>query len=203
MIGIIDYRAGNLTSVKRALDYLTIPSIITYDAEKLIDCERLIFPGVGAAGKAMQDLADLGLVSLIKDAYSQGKPILGICLGTQIILTSSEEDNATCLDLIPGKVKRFPQNNLKVPHMGWNSIQIQQNHPVLKDIPDRAQFYFVHSYYPEPDDHSCVIALTEYGIYFPSIIAKRNLIAVQFHPEKSAKYGLKLLKNFASWDGSC
>ncbi len=208
MIAIIDYRAGNLTSVKRALDALGVKSIITDDPELIKGSERLIFPGVGAAGKAMQDLKKLGLDIALTRAFNEGKPMLGICLGIQIIMEFSEENSTSCLGLIQGVVKRFPPDmkeedgsRCKVPHMGWNGLRDIKSHPVLRGIHQDSEFYFVHSYYPVPSDDGVVLARTKYGIEFASIIGKKNLIAVQFHVEKSGRPGLQILSNFSKWDG--
>lgn len=203
MIGIIDYKAGNLTSVQRALDHLGFSSVITSDLDELRNCERIIFPGVGAAPQAMEELKNLGLEDLLKEEFEKGKPILGICLGTQIIFTKSEEGNVACLNLLEGTAKKFTGKNIKIPHMGWNNVFLRRNHPVFAGIPEDAQFYFVHSYYPDPDKIGYVLGITRYDIDFASVMAKKNLVAVQFHPEKSGKPGLALLKNFCNWDGSC
>jgi glutamine amidotransferase len=208
MIAIIDYKAGNLSSVERALNSLRFPCKITLDRGEIRSAERIIFPGVGAAGKAMKDLVELGLDEAIREGFGCGKPVLGICLGAQIILERSEENNTPCLGLMQGKVVRFPEplfsrdgELLKVPHMGWNGIGLQKTHPVLEGIVSADEFYFVHSYYPLPEEERRVIASTDYGIRFPSVIGCRNLIAMQFHPEKSGTAGLRILRNFCTWDG--
>lgn len=206
MIAILDYRAGNLTSVKRALDYLGHRSFITSRPEDLLRSDRVIFPGVGAAGKAMETLRAEGLDEALREFFLSGRPLLGICLGVQIIFDESEEDGAKCLGLLPGSVVRFPQplldeegNRLKVPHMGWNRVKVMRDHPLFRGIDPRHEFYFVHSYYPMPSDPEAVIGLTDYGIDFPSAIARDNLWAVQFHPEKSGRPGLRMLENFCRW----
>ncbi len=208
MIAIVEYRAGNLTSVARALQSLNVPCIVTDRADELNRAERVIFPGVGAAGEAMRNLRETGLAGCIRGLYEAGKPLLGICLGTQVIFEYSEEDNRTdCLGIIPGGVKRFPEgmteqgDALKIPHMGWNRVAFGGNHPVFAGIPGNAEFYFVHSYYPAPSDTSDIAGETEYGIRFASAVARKNLVAVQFHPEKSGRFGLKILENFSRWDG--
>ncbi|HOJ52230.1 MAG TPA: imidazole glycerol phosphate synthase subunit HisH [Syntrophales bacterium] len=207
MVGIIDYRAGNLTSVARALQHLSIPAIITDNPAKLADCERIIFPGVGAAGQAMADLKLTGMDNFLKEAKRKGVPILGICLGTQIIMDFSEENETPCLGLIPGVVKRFPEGmsdasgRLKVPHMGWNRVEFTRFHPVFEGITNEAEFYFVHSYFPVPQENSHAIGWTDYGLTFCSVVAAGNIVAVQFHPEKSGKPGLEILKNFSNWSG--
>jgi len=204
MIEIVDYKAGNLTSVKRALDHLGIASRITPDPGAIRAAERVIFPGVGAAGCAVETLKDGGLFEALKDAYAKGTPILGICLGTQIILSRSEEDGGVeCLGLIPGDVVRFDLKNpsLKVPHIGWNGIRIGRPHPLLEGVKEGDEFYFVHSYYPRPASAADAIATTEYETVFASVIGRRNLFATQFHPEKSGLAGLGILERFAKWEG--
>jgi glutamine amidotransferase len=209
MIAIVDYRAGNLTSVARALQYLNVPCVITDRAEELRRADRVIFPGVGAAGEAMRNIEKKGLAGCIREVYEAGTPLLGICLGTQVIFEYSEEDSrTTCLGIIPGGVKRFPEgmmekgDPLKIPHMGWNRVAFKGSHPLFAGIPGNAEFYFVHSYYPAPSESFDVAGETDYGIRFASAVARRNLVAVQFHPEKSGRFGLKILENFSRWDGS-
>ena len=202
MIAIIDYRAGNLRSVERALKHLGIPCMITNNPGDITSAERVIFPGVGAAGKAMETIRSLGLDRTIQDVIDKGTPFLGICLGTQIILQKSEEDNDTkCLGIIPGSVKRFPDVGEKIPHMGWNTISLFRAHPLLSGVERDAWFYFVHSYYPAPSEAGDVVARTVYGIEFASIISRGNVFATQFHPEKSGHPGLKILENFSKWEG--
>ncbi len=208
MIAIIDYKAGNLKSVERALRKLGFACRITHDGEEILHSERIVFPGVGAAGKAIDDLIHLGLDNVLSQAFDAGKPILGICLGAQIILDKSEENNTPCLGLIRGEVKLFPSplvsaegERLKIPHMGWNGLNVIRRHPVLEGIMPSDEFYFVHSYYPVPALDQFVIGTTDYGFEFPSTIGYKNLIAMQFHPEKSGVPGLKILKNFCTWDG--
>ncbi|MDD5167486.1 MAG: imidazole glycerol phosphate synthase subunit HisH [Syntrophales bacterium] len=209
MIGIIDYKAGNLTSVARALQSLAVPCRVTDDPGVLATCERLIFPGVGAAGEAMANLRQTGMDQRIREWIDKGIPTLGICLGTQVILERSGENEATCLGIVSGDVRRFPDKMtdaegrpLKIPHMGWNQVKFRRNHPVFHNIPEGAEFYFVHSYYPDPADERFVIGRTEYGIQFCAAIAVKNLVAVQFHPEKSGRPGLKILANFSRWEGT-
>ncbi|MBW1710685.1 MAG: imidazole glycerol phosphate synthase subunit HisH [Deltaproteobacteria bacterium] len=208
MIAIIDYKAGNLVSVERAVRALGFGCQITRDPGRIKTAERVIFPGVGAAGSAMADLKRTGLDKVLKSVFKKGTPLLGICLGTQIILEFSDEDGGTeCLGLLPGKVERFPANmseagqRLKVPHMGWNRISFVRDHPVFSGLDPEYEFYFVHSYFPAPSQDRHVIALTDYGLSFASIVAQDNLAAVQFHLEKSGRPGLKILKNFCEWDG--
>lgn len=206
MIGIIDYKAGNLTSVKRALDYLSLKSAISADPDGIARCERIIFPGVGNAAPAMAALRERGLDTMLTSAFSRGVPILGICLGAQIILSRSEEENTECVGLIDGECRKLKLRDprLKIPHMGWNEIIIEKSHYILKDVAPGSQVYFVHSYYPLPKDKSMVFASFEYGEVFPCAIGYKNLFATQFHLEKSGPVGLAMLKNFSTWDGqSC
>lgn len=201
MITIVDYKAGNLTSVKRALDHLGIENQISKDPNVVRDAERVIFPGVGAAGAAMEVLKERDLDSALTETFRKGTPILGICIGSQIILSHSEEGNTPGLNLMPGVCSRFqPEDEaLKVPHMGWNAITVTRPHPVLSHLKPGDEFYFVHSYYPQPEAPSQVLATCEYGITFPVVIGTDNLFAVQFHAEKSGPLGLHLLKNFSGW----
>lgn len=208
MIAIIDYEAGNLTSVARAIDHLGAPCAVTQDLAVIAGAERVIFPGVGAAGSAMASLRRLGLDKALSDALASGKPVLGICLGTQIVFQDSQEDLAQCLGFLPGQVVRFPQRHvdaagqaLKVPHMGWNGVNWRKSHPVFANLPEEAEFYFVHSFYPAPSSPASIIGMTEYGLEFASAVGRDNLVAVQFHPEKSGAPGLKILQNFLAWDG--
>jgi glutamine amidotransferase len=206
MIAIIDYDAGNLTSVARAVSHLGMSCVITKDADEIRGADRIIFPGVGAAGSAMESLKHYGLDTLIKDEMARGKPILGICLGTQIILTHSDENDTPCLGILDGTVRAFAPDSLskdgqklKIPHMGWNGIRIERSHPLLSDVGADDEFYFVHSYYPEPDNTESVIAVTDYGLPFASILGFKNLFATQFHLEKSGPAGLKILESFCKW----
>lgn len=206
MIAIIDYDAGNLTSVKRAVTHIGFDCEVTNDLDRIKAAARIIFPGVGAAGTAMQSLRKLGLDEALKAAYRAGKPILGICLGTQIILSRSRENDTPCLDLLKGEVKAFDPaarladgSQLKIPHMGWNRIRSLKPHPLLADIGPEDEFYFVHSFYPCPEDPAHCLATTTYGVTFASVIGCRNLVATQFHLEKSGRPGLTMLKNFCNW----
>lgn len=206
MIAIIDYDAGNLTSVARAVSHLGMSCVITKDADEIKGADRIIFPGVGAAGAAMESLQRSGLATLIKEELARGKPILGICLGTQIILSHSDENDTPCLGILGGTVRPFAPDSrskdgqkLKIPHMGWNGIRIEKPHPLLFDVRADDEFYFVHSYYPEPENFECVIAVTDYGHMFASILGFKNLFATQFHLEKSGPAGLKILDNFCKW----
>lgn len=204
MVTILDYDAGNLTSVKRALDHLGIASTITAEPADVRAAERLLFPGVGQAGAAMNVLRARGLDTALTAAYAQGTPILGICIGCQIVLAHSEEGDTPCLGLIAGKCVRFRPADpaLKVPHMGWNAVSVTRPHFILKDVQPGDEFYFVHSYYPLPRDAQRVFATSEHGVTFPAAIGQRNLFATQFHLEKSGPVGLNLLRNFAQWNGA-
>jgi glutamine amidotransferase len=208
MIAIIDYKAGNLTSVARALQSIDESFVITDDIKKLDAATHIIFPGVGAAGDAMANLHRKELDSWLTGCIKTGKPLMGICLGTQIILDYSEENETKCIGLVRGKTKRFPDDlnigcrKLKIPHMGWNNVSFNRDHPVFNDVPKEAEFYFVHSYYPAPEDDSLVLGVTDYGISFCSVLAANNLVAMQFHPEKSGRPGLQILRNFCRWRGN-
>ena len=200
---VLDYGAGNLKSVENALLHLGSRFCVTSRPSDLEDAEGLIFPGVGEAAASMAVLRRTGLDTALRDFLSSGRKILGICIGCQVIFERSEERDTECLGLLEGTVKRFPPGSgLKVPHMGWNTVHFTRDHPVFAGIPQDSSFYFVHSYYPAPVDNALVAATTDYGLSFASCIARKNLVAFQFHLEKSGPLGLKLLSNFLSWDGS-
>lgn len=202
MIAIVDYRAGNLTSVANAFDFLGIENAVTSDPETILRADKVVFPGVGAAKSAMENLRSAGLVETLKRVVELGKPMLGICLGSQIVLDSSEEDGGVeCLGLIPGKAVRFASEpGLAIPQMGWNQVKTAGTpHYVFDGIPDGTNFYFVHSYYPSPANPEHAIAKTTYGSQtFACALCAGNLVVTQFHPEKSGEAGLWLLKNFAT-----
>ena len=204
MIHIVDYRAGNLTSVKRALDYLGIPSEISADPARICAASRVIFPGVGHAASAMNTLSERGLDTALRTVYTRGTPLLGICLGAQIVLAHSEEGDTVCLGLIEGNCPRFRLNDpaLKIPHMGWDRISVIRPHPVLAGITPQDECYFVHSYYPQPVHDADVVATCEYETVFAAAVGRANLLATQFHPEKSGEAGLSILRNFSRWDGA-
>jgi imidazole glycerol-phosphate synthase subunit HisH len=206
MIAIIDYDAGNLASVARAVSHLGHANVITRNVEEIRCADRIIFPGVGAAGSAMTSLKHLGTDAVLHEAFNQGKPMLGICLGTQIIMGYSEENQTPCLGIIPGIVRAFSPdlrdengNRLKIPQMGWNRVQPVKDHPVLAGLKETDEFYFVHGFYPEPAHSDHVVGTTHYGIQFASVVGYRNILATQFHLEKSGKPGLALLNNFCRW----
>jgi glutamine amidotransferase len=208
LIAVVDYEAGNLASVKRSLKALEAQVTVTQDPAVVARAEKIIFPGVGAAGQAMSNLQRLGLDQALHQAWAAGKPILGICLGAQIIMSHSAENDARCLGLLPGEVRRLSprppatgEGRYKIPHMGWNQVRFLTDHPVFRGIPEGAEFYFVHSYYPAPADPDRILGVTDYGQEFPSVVGYKNLVAMQFHPEKSGGFGLTILTNFLGWDG--
>lgn len=208
-VAVIDYGMGNLHSIEKALQHAS-PEVdvqIVSDALAIQQADRIVFPGVGAIRDCMQALDSSGLSAVIKDV-AKTKPFLGICLGMQALLTDSEENGKTrCLDIFKGHVEHFSMelknvngDRLKIPHMGWNQVT-QKPHALWQGIPQNSRFYFVHSYYAKPDNKIETIATTDYPLPFTSALAKDNIFAVQFHPEKSQAVGLQLLKNFLSWDG--
>lgn len=200
---IVDYEAGNLRSVARACAEVGLEARISGDPECVAAAERVIFPGVGAAGSAMQSLKRSGLDVALLAAYGAGTPILGICLGLQISLQHSEEGDTPTLGLIAGEVRRFefPDPNLKVPHMGWNEVRPTRPHSLLASIEPGDEFYFVHSYFPRPSDGSLIYAEATYEHNFCCALGVGNYFGVQFHPEKSGRVGLRLLAEFAKWRG--
>ena len=201
MITIVDYGMGNLRSVKKAFENLGFPANVTRSPEEILNSNGLVLPGVGAFGDCMKNLEEYDLVEPIKAFIKTGKPFLGICLGLQLLFEESEESpGVKGLGVLRGKVVRFPRlekEGLKVPHMGWNQVEIRKPTPVLKGIPEGSWFYFVHSYYPEPEDKSISSLKTHYGVEFTSAVQSENIFACQFHPEKSSTMGLKILDNFA------
>ena len=199
-IAIIDYGIGNLRSVEKAFTAQGIDAVVTRDEKVLRDADKLVLLGVGAFGYAMQSLRDLGFDKLVIAAANAGKPMLGLCVGLQMLFEEGHEFGVhQGLGLLKGKVIKFP-DNLRVPHVGWNQVELQSDqrqNPIFRDLPEQSFFYFVHSYYVETEDVSCIYGLTEYGLKYPSICGRDNIIGVQFHPEKSQATGLKLLRNFA------
>lgn len=210
-LAIIDYGMGNLHSVASAINHLAphVEVDITADAERIHAADHVIFPGVGAIRDCMAEILRLGVDHKVKEAISQGKPVLGICVGMQALMSFSDEnDGVSCLDVLPGRVKRFPVNaedadgnRLKVPHMGWNQVEQTIDHPLWEGIAQGSYFYFVHSFYVEAENGAQVAGRCDYGVAFSAAMHRDNLFAVQFHPEKSHTDGLQLLKNFIAWDG--
>jgi len=193
---VVDYDAGNLRSVETALRYLGAAFEVTADPDVVVRAARVVFPGVGDGAHAMRVLAKRGLDVAMRERFAAGTPILGICVGCQIVLDLTEERNAACLGLIPGRAKRFPADCGKVPHMGWNTVRYDEGHWLFAGVPQESSFYFVHSYYPAPDAKSDVVAWSDYGFDFAAAIERENLVATQFHPEKSGEAGLQVLRNF-------
>jgi len=205
IITIVDYKAGNLTSVARALEHLGYRWEITDEPERIRHAERVILPGVGAAGATMENLNRLGITEVLRnDVVPAGKRFLGICIGIQVLFDYSEEDSTRCLGIIPGRVVRYPSSldgrPLKVPQIGWNRVRQVRRHPLFAGIPDGTHFYFVNSYYPVPDDPAATIATCDYGVSFTAALARGNVVATQFHLEKSGAAGLRLLDNFCKCD---
>ncbi len=207
MITIVDYKAGNLTSVQLAFEYIGAEVRITREPGEILSAERIVFPGVGAAGAAMDNLRELGLIEPLRQVVAGGAAFLGICIGMQLLFDFSEENEGTkCLGLLAGKVKQFtPVDAMcKIPQMGWNTVKLATEHPVFAGVEDESEFYFVHSYYPSPADQDVIVGQTDYAdVVFASVAAKDNIVATQFHPERSGRIGLKLLENFCGWDGKC
>ena len=196
MIVVIDYGAGNLRSVEKALTSLGHTPLVTADPTAIRDADALILPGVGAAADTMRSLDRLALSDAIRAYVRTGRPFLGVCMGLQALLSGSEEGGwQECLDLVPGRVQRLP-TGLKVPHMGWNTVRQEQAHPLFDGIPDEAYFYFVHSYHVAPADPATIAGTTDYGLTFPSVLIQDNVMGTQFHPEKSGDAGLRLYANF-------
>ena len=196
-IVVIDYESGNLRSVAKALETHGVLPSVTSDPSQLDDADGVVLPGVGSGPAAMEALRARGMVEPLKSYLASGKPFLGVCLGLQVLLDHTEEGDANCLGIIPGAVRKLPSGR-KVPHMGWNSVEFTRTHPILKDISQGSYFYFVHSYYADPADADAVAGITEYGVPFCSVYARGNLVATQFHPEKSGSAGLKIYRNFVS-----
>ena len=201
-VTMIDYGIGNVRSVQKALEHVGADVLLTADPEAIRTAGRLVLPGVGAFGAGMAALRERGLADAIKEAAEQGTPLLGICLGMQLLFEESEElGKHRGLALLPGWVVRFPVNHLKVPHVGWNQIEHDGEHPLLQGVPSGAYAYFVHSFYCAAADPDDVIASTEYGLRFPAIVGRGNVAGIQFHPEKSQHIGLRILRNFVEAAG--
>lgn len=210
-VAVIDYGMGNLRSVAKAVEHVAdanIKVLLTSEAKKIAEADQVIFPGQGAAKGCMDALRQHDLVELLPELATH-KPFLGICMGLQVLFQRSDENSGTdCLGLISGGASNFADNpgfipaEHKLPHMGWNQVQQQRSHPLWQGVADKAHFYFVHSYYVQPADSTLVMGTAHYGVEFVCAIGRENIFAVQFHPEKSAANGLKLLKNFIHWDGT-
>lgn len=198
MIAILDYGMGNLKSVEKALQKVGARTLVTSEPEKILVAEGLVLPGVGAFKDCMRNLKEYGLIDPLRKFIQSGRPFLGICLGLQLLFSESTEFGLyKGLDIIRGKVVRFPQDStVKVPHMGWNTVKIEKEVPFLQDIEDESYFYFVHSYYVIPEDKSIIATTTNYGVKFVSSICHNNIFACQFHPEKSQRLGLGILRRF-------
>ena len=208
MIAIVDYKAGNLSSVQAALQAVGAAAVVTSDPVTILAAERVLFPGVGAAGTAMANLEASGLIPALRTVVARGTPFLGICLGYQILFERSEENDTACLGFFKGRVRRFPADlpgeagrPLKIPHMGWNQVAFIGEHPLWAGVPADSEFYFVHSYYVEPAVPAEASAIANYGFGFAAGSVRGNLAGVQFHPEKSGRPGLQILRNFCSWRG--
>ena len=198
-VAIIDYGIGNLRSVEKAFSVVGVDAVITGDRERLLAAERLVLPGVGAFGTCMSEFERHGFKELVIGRVEQGTPLLGICVGMQMLFEESAEFGKTKgLGLLKGQVNRFDDDSLIVPHVGWNQVEKTSTSPLLNDVSENSFFYFVHSYYCEPADKDVIVGETEYGVTFASVVAKKNIHGVQFHPEKSQNAGLQLLKNFAN-----
>jgi len=199
MIAVVDYGRGNLGSVEKAFSRIGMAAVVTADPAAVADAEAVVLPGDGAFQDAMANLQALGLLDPLRGCLDEGRPFLGICLGYQLLFTESEEfGQGKGLDVIPGAVRRFPAG-LKVPHMGWNQVEHRGDLALFDGIPSGADFYFVHSYYPETTDASVAVASCTYGVTFPAAIGRGALFATQFHPEKSQRWGIRLLENFAAF----
>ena len=205
MIGIVDYNAGNITSVERALENLEIKYIRSKNPADFSECDKLIFPGVGDAAYAMKQLEETGLGKFLQEWAKENKPLLGICLGSQIIFDYSEEGDTKCLGLIPGNIVHMEKlmanvpdsKNYKIPHMGYNNVtMVNGGCKLFNTLDNDTDFYFVHSYVIQPHDSNVIRGIADYGIKVPACIQKGNIFAFQFHPEKSGKHGLELLRNF-------
>lgn len=203
MIAIVDYGRGNLGSVEKAFGRVSMKAVVTQDPKVVADAEAVVLPGDGAFHDAMASLQSLGLIAPLRACFESERPFLGICLGYQLLFSESEEfGQGKGLDVIPGAVRRFP-SGLKVPHMGWNQVEHRGDLRLFDGVPSGADFYFVHSYYPETSDPSLQVATCTYGISFPAAVGRGPLFATQFHPEKSQRWGIRLLENFAAFVREC
>jgi len=203
MIDVIDYRAGNSPSVIYALERLGLPCRLVAKPEEVAESERLVLPGVGAAAATLDSLRESDLLdALIQRVQRDQVPFLGICIGLQVLFEHSEEGSTPCLGWLPGRVRRFPARQ-RVPQIGWNEVRFTRSHPVTGGLPDRGHYYFVNSYYADPGVDADALGRSEYGVEFCSVVARDNVVATQFHAEKSGRLGLRLLADFAAWDGKC
>ena len=198
LIAIVDYGAGNLRSVAKALEDLNFRVKVTDDAADLSKADGVVFPGQGIVGPAMEHLRSAGMDSALQDLIATDKPFFGVCLGQQLLFERTEEGDADCLGILPGECIRF-SHDLTVPHMGWNNVTFTRDHPAVANIPPNYQFYFVHSYYVRPASDDMTLGVTDYGGPFASVVARGKLIATQFHPEKSGRPGLALYRDFFNW----
>jgi len=202
-VAVIDYEVGNLASVSQGLRVSGLEPLITRDVEEILKAQAVILPGVGAFAKGMENLNKLGLVSVLREVVARGKPFLGICLGMQLLFEESEEHGITKgLGLLPGRISKFPVG-LKVPHMGWNTLEVVKPGTILKNIKDQSYVYFVHSYYATLYQPEHVAAMTNYGVEFPSVVCFNNIVGMQFHPEKSSHVGLQIMNNFGELVKKC
>ena len=195
LIGIVDYQAGNLRSVQKALEKFGAQVLISSEKQHLLNADAIVFPGHGACDSSMQNLKKKSLDEVLIRLINDQVPFLGVCLGLQLLLENSEEGIEDCLGVIKGNVKKFP-SGLKIPHMGWNQVEWRIDHPVFKNIPNYQNFYFVHSYYADINDDSLIAGVTQYGQEFSSAVCFDNVVATQFHPEKSGAWGLQIYSNF-------
>jgi glutamine amidotransferase len=196
----VDYGAGNLRSVARALAHVDVAPVVSADASDIERAGAVVLPGVGAAADTMENLRSRSLVEPVKEYIAQGRPFLGVCMGLQALFDWSEEgDGQECLGVLPGRILKFPPSTLKVPHMGWNTVDWVRPHPVTEGIASGSYFYFVHSFYPVVDEPGLALGMTEYGVSFPSVVARESVVATQFHPEKSGDDGLRIYANFVRW----
>ncbi len=203
MIDVIDYRAGNAPSVIYALERLGLPCELVAKPEEIAASERLVLPGVGAAAATLASLRESDLLDPLAERVQRDRvPFLGICIGLQVLFEHSEEGDTACLGWLPGRIRRFA-DGLRVPQIGWNEVRITRSHPVTADVPDQGHFYFVNSFYADPADPAHVLGRTQYGVEFASVVGRDNVVATQFHAEKSGALGLRLLADFAAWDGRC
>jgi glutamine amidotransferase len=203
MIDVIDYRAGNAPSVLYALEHLGLPARLATTAAEVAAADRIILPGVGAARATIDSLVEQDLVGALTERVQGGRiPFLGICIGLQVLFDHSEEGDTPGLGWVPGTVRRFPPTG-RVPQIGWNEVRFARPHPVLANVPDNGHYYFVNSYYCVPDDPADVLGVTDYTVEFCSVVARDNVVATQFHAEKSGELGLALLRGFAAWESPC